>query len=69
MELQSIFNNAMDLDPKERIRLIELLFHSLSDFSEKNEELWKEEAEKRVALLKNNRINTVSFNEILKQYS
>lgn len=69
MEMNSIFDKAMDLDPKEKIRLIELLSQSLTDFDEKNKELWKEEAEKRVALLKKNKIRTVKFSEILKQYS
>lgn len=69
METNKIFNEALNLTPTEKAQLIELLSESLLNVDDKNNKLWQEEAERRIALLDANKIRTVSFNEILKQYN
>lgn len=68
MNTKSIFEEALQLRPAERLLLIELLSKSLNEPNEKTEKIWSEESGKRYRALEENRVKTYSINEIIERY-
>ena len=68
MEPESILNEALNLRPAERLQLVELLTRSLSKPDERIEQIWAEEVEKRYQALKEGKVKTIPFNDIIRRY-
>jgi len=57
----------MKLKPEERLSLVEVLIKSLDEPDKKLDELWAEEAEKRLAAYREGRLEGVPMEEIFKE--
>ena len=68
MNTKSIFEDALQLRPAERLQLIEMLSRSLNKPDENIEKIWVEEAEKRYKALEEGRIKTIAINDIIERY-
>ena len=55
------------LKPHERFLLIESLIHSLDEPDKKIDEIWSEEAEKRLKAHREGRFKGVAFNDIFDE--
>jgi len=65
---KSVFEDALQLRPAERLQLIELLSRSLNKPDENVVKIWGEEAEKRYKALEEGRIKTIAINDIIELY-
>ncbi|MBC7357846.1 MAG: addiction module protein [Desulfacinum sp.] len=65
---EDILQQAMNLPPLEKIRLIDSLLCSLDRHDQKLDELWAQEVENRITAYEQGRIRSVSLNEILNKY-
>jgi putative addiction module component (TIGR02574 family) len=62
---RQLFDEAMQLDPKERATLMRLLIDSLdADTEEGSEEAWRAEVERRIAELDAGTVDTVPWEEL-----
>jgi putative addiction module component (TIGR02574 family) len=62
---RELFEEAMQLDPRERATLMRLLVDSLDAESEEGaEEVWRAEIERRIAELDSGQIQAVSWEEL-----
>ena len=62
---RKLFEEAMQLDPKERAALMRLLIDTLDAESEEgSEEAWRVEVERRIAELDAGAVETVSWEEL-----
>jgi len=68
MDSKTLFEEVLHLRPAERLQLIEWLSQSLDEPDEKIEQAWAEEAEKRYHALKDGKVRTIPFDEIIKRY-
>ncbi len=68
MNTKSIFKDALQLRPVERLQLIEMLTRSLNNPDENLEKIWAEESEKRYKALEEGSIKTITLNEIIEHY-
>ncbi len=68
MNTKSVFEEALHLSPAERLQLIEVLTKSLSKPDESIEKIWSDESEKRYKALEENRVRSISINEIKERY-
>ncbi|HCY77253.1 MAG TPA: addiction module protein [Ignavibacteriales bacterium] len=68
MDTKSVFKDALQLRPAERLQLIEMLSRSLNQPDENIEKIWAEEAEKRYRALKEGKVKTIAINEIIERY-
>ncbi|HMN50068.1 MAG TPA: addiction module protein [Ignavibacteriaceae bacterium] len=68
MNTKSIFKDALQLRPVERLQLIEMLTRSLNNPDENIEKIWAEESEKRYKALEEGSIKTITLNEIIEHY-
>ena len=55
--------------PAERLLLIEMLSKSLNQPDEKIEQVWADESKKRYKALEENRVKSISINEIIERYT
>lgn len=63
-----VLKEALAMTPSERATIAHCLIASIEDTIDKNvEEEWLEIAQKRLDELKNNKVNTVCWNEIKEQ--
>lgn len=63
-----VLKEALTMTPSERATIAHCLIASIEDIIDKNvEEEWLELAQKRLDELKNNKVNSVSWNEIKEQ--
>ena len=69
MDTKSVFKDALQLRPAERLQLIEMLSKSLNKPDENIENIWAEEAEKRYKALEEGKVKTITLNEIIERYS
>jgi len=66
--LHSVLEEALELPPIERAKLIEELLESFEfNKDEKVEALWAEEAESRVKAFENGKLKTRPVNEVFKE--
>ena len=68
MDTKSIFKDALELRPAERLQLIEMLSRSLNKPDENIEKIWAEESEKRYKALEEGKVKTFAINEIIERY-
>jgi putative addiction module component (TIGR02574 family) len=68
MTSESLFKEALNLRPVERLQLMEWLAQSLDKPDEKIDRAWAEESEKRAKALYAGKVNTISLNEIIERY-
>ena len=68
MNTKSVFEDALQLRPAERLQLIEMLSRSLNKPDENIEKIWAEEAEKRYKALEEGRIKTIAVKDIIERY-
>lgn len=59
-----ILEEALQLNPQERYLVVESLLKSLDKPDESIDNVWADEATKRLANYKKNKIETVSFEEV-----
>jgi len=67
MSTKALLDEAMKLKPEERLSLVEVLIKSLDEPDKKLDELWAEEAEKRLAAYREGRLEGVPMEEIFKE--
>lgn len=65
METKEILHHALSLKPADRFLLIENLITSLNEPDKKIDEIWANEAEKRLTAYREGRLNSVPMDEIL----
>ncbi len=68
MDTKSVFKDALQLRPAERLQLIEMLSRSLNQPDENIEKIWAEEAEKRYRALEEGKVKTIAISEIIGRY-
>lgn len=68
MDSKTLYKEALNLRPAERLQLIEWLAHSLDKPDEKIEQIWAEESEKRYNALKEGKVRTIPLHEIIQRY-
>ncbi len=67
MSTKDIISKAMLLKPEERYVVVEEILKSLDNPDPQLEEIWAEEAEKRLEAYRNGRLSGVSFDEIFNE--
>ena len=68
MNTKSVFEDALQLRPTERLQLIEMLSKSLNKPDEDIEKIWAEEAEKRYNALEEGKVKTIVLKDIIERY-
>jgi len=68
MNTKSVFEDALQLRPAERLQLIEMLSKSLNKPDEDIEKIWAEEAEKRYNALEEGKVKTIVLKDIIERY-
>ena len=68
MNTKSVFEEALQLRPADRLLLIEMLTKSLNKPDENIEKVWGEEAEKRYRALEEGRLKTIGIKDIIERY-
>jgi putative addiction module component (TIGR02574 family) len=66
MGSKEILEQAMALKPEERFMIVEGLLKSLDEPDRKIDEIWAEEAEKRLAAYREGRLEGVPMEEVFK---
>lgn len=64
MSSKEILKQALKLKPKEKVTLVECLIKSLDEPDKKIDDIWAEEAEKRLAAYREGRLEGVAMEEI-----
>ena len=64
MSNTQILEEALQLNPQERYIVVESLLKSLDKPDESVDTVWADEAEKRLKNYRNNKIQTISFEEV-----
>ena len=64
MSNTQIIQEALQLDPKERYMIVESLLQSLDKPDESIDDMWADEAEKRLQNYRDNKVQTIPFEEI-----
>ena len=59
-----ILQEALQLNPQERYMVVESLLESLDQPDKDIDEMWADEAEKRLKDYNENKVNTIPFNKI-----
>ncbi len=68
MNSKTLFKEALNLRPADRLQLMEWLAQSLDKPDDKIERIWAEESVKRVEALYDGKVKTISLNEIIDRY-
>ena len=61
---KELLKKALELKPQDKIILLEGLIESLDEPDKKIDQIWTEEAEKRLNAYRNGRLKGVSYREI-----
>jgi len=67
MSAKELLDEAMKLKPEERFRLVEVLIKSLDEPDRKLDEIWAEEAERRLRAYRDGKLEGVPMEEIFKE--
>ncbi len=67
MSTKQILEQALKLKPEERFTLVEGLIKSLDEPDNKLDEIWAEEAEKRLKAYREGRLEGIPMEEIFKE--
>jgi len=68
MDSRTLFKEALNLRPADRLQLIEWLAESLDQPDERIQRIWAEEAEKRYQALIAGKVKTIPLDEIIQRY-
>ncbi len=68
MDSRTLFKEALNLRPADRLQLIEWLAESLDQPDERIERIWAEEAEKRYQALRAGKVKTIPLDDIIQRY-
>ncbi len=66
MSTKEILEKALQLKPEERFTIIESLIKSLDEPDKELDEIWAEEAEKRLKAYREGRLEGIDIDEIFK---
>jgi hypothetical protein len=64
----AVYNEVMNIEPIEKIKLVDKLLLSLNIPNHSIEEQWNKEAEDRVKAYNNNQLKPVSAKEVFAKY-
>lgn len=67
MSTKQLLDEAMKLKPEERFTLVEGLIKSLDGPDKKRDDIWAEEAGKRLKAYRNGKLEGVTMEEIFKE--
>ena len=67
MSTKEIMKEALKLKPEERFTLVEGLIKSLDEPDKKLDDIWAEEAEKRLKAYREGRLEGIPMEEIFKE--
>jgi len=67
MKTKELLDEAMKLKPEERFILVEGLIKSLDEPNKKLDEIWAEEAEKRLEAYRKGTLESIPMEEIFKK--
>ena len=67
MSTKEILNEALKLKPEERFTLVESLIKSLDEPDKELDEIWAEEAEKRLKAYRKGRLEGVEMGDIFRE--
>jgi putative addiction module component (TIGR02574 family) len=67
MSTKELLNEAMKLKPEERLTLVEGLIKSLDEPDKKLDEIWAEEAEKRLKAYREGKLEGIPMEEVFKE--
>jgi putative addiction module component (TIGR02574 family) len=67
MSTKELLDQAMRLKPEDRLTLVEGLIKSLDEPDKKLDEIWAEEAEKRLKAYREGKLEGVPMEEIFKE--
>lgn len=67
MSEKELLDEAMKLKPEERFRLVEVLIKSLDEPDMKLDEIWAEEAERRLKAYREGKLEGVPMEEIFQE--
>lgn len=67
MSSKEILKQALKLKPEERFMLVEGLIKSLDEPDKKLDDIWAEEAEKRLKAYREGRLEGIAMEEIFKE--
>jgi len=67
MSTKELLDEAMKLRPEERFTLVEGLIKSLDEPDKKLDEIWAEEAEKRLKAYREGNLEGIQMEEIFKE--
>ena len=66
MDTEELLNEAIKLKPEDRFALIEGILKSLDEPDKTIDEIWSEEAEKRLEAYRDGKLEAVSMEELFK---
>ena len=67
MNTKKLLDEALKLKPEERFTLVEGLINSLDEPDKKLDEIWAEEAEKRLKAYREGKLEGIPMEEIFKE--
>lgn len=67
MSTKELLDEAMKLKPDERLTLVEALIKSLDEPDKRLEEIWAEEAEKRLRAYRGGNLEVIPMEEVFKE--
>ncbi|MFP7755656.1 addiction module protein [Thermodesulfobacteriota bacterium B35] len=67
MSTKELLDEAMKLKPEERLSLVEVLIQSLDEPDKRLDEIWAEEAEKRLVAYREGRLDGVPLEDVFKE--
>jgi len=67
MSTKELLDEAMKLKPEERLSLVEVLIQSLDEPDKRLDEIWAEEAEKRLAAYREGQLEGVPMADVFKE--
>lgn len=68
MNSKTLFKEALNLRPADRLQLMEWLAQSLDKPDDKIEQVWAVESTKRAQALYDGKVKTISLSEIIERY-
>lgn len=67
MSTKALLDAAMKLKPEERLTLVERLIQSLDEPDKRLDEIWAEEAERRLKAYREGKLEGIPMEEIFKE--
>jgi len=68
MITKSLERDILNLDPDDKIQLIQLIFESLNQISPEIEKAWGEESEKRIDAFESGTLKASDWDDVKKKY-